>query len=62
MKKDKEKLEQIKENIRTINPIFTDEVLDLLYEYATHRHVIGFEETLKRVHGENYFSLYSSDN
>ena len=26
-------LKQIKENIRTINPIFTDELLDLLYEY-----------------------------
>lgn len=28
------KLEEIKEKIRTINPNITDELLDLLYEFA----------------------------
>lgn len=57
-----DRLEQIKENIRTINPELTDEVLDLLYEYVMHKHTIGFKETLERVYGKNYFSSYSSDN
>lgn len=30
--------ETIKKNIRTINPIFTDELLNLLYEYLFLRH------------------------
>ena len=30
-----EELNIIKEKIRTINPNFTDELLDLLYEYVT---------------------------
>lgn len=38
-------LEQIKENIRTINPNFTDELLDLLYEYIITRYTQTFKET-----------------
>lgn len=30
-------LEKIKENIRSINPDITDELLDLLYEYFSKR-------------------------
>ena len=30
-----EKIEEVKENIRTINPEITDELLDLLYEYIS---------------------------
>ena len=41
------KLEQIKENIRTINPNFTDELLDLLYEYICTRQISGLYNSLK---------------
>lgn len=41
------KLEQIKENIRTLNPIFTDELLDLLYEYYNVRKVNEISTCLK---------------
>lgn len=40
-------LEQLKEDIRKINPEMTDELLDLLYVYFSKK----FAETLK-----NYFS------
>ncbi len=30
-------LDNIKENIRTINPYFSDKLIDLLYEYITQR-------------------------
>ncbi len=32
-----DKIETIKENIRTIDPRFTDELLELLYEYVSKR-------------------------
>lgn len=41
------KLERIKDNIRTLNPIFTDELLDLLYEYYNVRKVNEISTCLK---------------
>lgn len=38
-----EELNIIKEKIRTINPNFTDELLDLLYEFIIRKHVVDFK-------------------
>ena len=38
MSKEKERLEGIREKIRTTNPNITDELLDLLYEYMITKH------------------------
>ena len=38
-----EELNIIKEKIRTMNPEITDELLDLLYEFIIHRHVVDFK-------------------
>lgn len=42
----KNKLDKIKENIRTINPEITDELLDLLYEYISEMNLVRLQESL----------------
>ena len=42
-------LETIKKDIRTINPIFTDELLNLLYEYLFLRHLDERSKSLKSI-------------
>ena len=44
---EKQRLEQIKEKIRTINPEITDELLDLLYEYFACKPVVDFKENIE---------------
>ena len=41
-----EKINQVKENIRTINPLVTDELLDLLYEYFQLRQYDAYERRM----------------
>lgn len=36
-------LDEIREEIHTINPEFSNELLDLLYEYIMTKHVTDFE-------------------
>lgn len=44
MSKEKDRLDEIREKIRTTNLNITDELLDLLYEYITVRRAIHIEE------------------
>lgn len=41
-------LEEIKKEIRTINPAFTDELLDLLYEYVFAKHYKDIVDSLSK--------------
>ena len=50
---EKEKLEQIKEKIRTINPAITDELFDLLYEYIMCKYVVDFKENVNPTDFQN---------
>jgi hypothetical protein len=39
-------LNEIRERIRTINPTFTDELLDLLYEYMFVKYLNDYKEKI----------------
>lgn len=39
-------LNEIRERIRTINPMFTDELLDLLYEYMFVKYLNDYKEKI----------------
>ena len=42
-----DRLEEIKNKIRTINPDITDELLDLLYEFIIAKHTTDITKCLK---------------
>ena len=41
-----ENINEIRERIRTINPMFTDELLDLLYEYMFVKYLNDYKEKI----------------
>ncbi|MBQ2887142.1 MAG: hypothetical protein IJE43_25810 [Alphaproteobacteria bacterium] len=51
-------LKEIKENIRTINPEITDELLDLLYEYVKISYDIENQENIISVKDKNGVSWF----
>lgn len=48
-----EKIEEVKENIRTINPEITDELLELLYEYFKISYDIESKENIVSIKDKN---------
>lgn len=48
-----EKIEEVKENIRTINPEITDELLELLYEYFKISYDIEAKENIVSIKDKN---------
>lgn len=49
-------LDEIREEIHTINPEFSNELLDLLYEYVMTKHVTDFESNVDACDFRNVLS------
>lgn len=54
-------IEQIKEHIRTINPIFTDELLDLLYEYFKMRQNQSYDNYVQALKEDKEFVKFMQE-